>query len=392
MVSSAFGRAEDFFIATIKGSAALYPYLNALSIVGSMRNIKVGAFLTCLLLFFLSNIAFSQGSPKASPAAFSISGIVLDSKSNEPLPYCNVYLSRSLMGSYTEENGSFQINNVAPGTYQLVVSFIGYQTHTQTIELSEDVKNLSIDLTENTQKLEDLTVVIKRDKEWESQLRRFERDLLGEIPLSKHCEIDNPWVVTFTGDKNQFIATAEEPLKITNKALGFGMTLNLDKFIRNGDIFDYQGYFHFELLNPPNEKQKIKWAQNRKTAYQGSITHFLRSLIEDNTAEAGFIIRPAGRNMQEDNVYKKEETNIKDLINISRKGDLWRLDMKEPVLIEYQYEYTHGEPQLSMLTKIPKDEILFSSFGILRDPTKLKIGGYLAEGRRYHAPSGRILN
>ncbi|WP_436517619.1 carboxypeptidase regulatory-like domain-containing protein [Ekhidna sp. To15] len=345
-----------------------------------MRNFRIEAIICCLLLILPCLTALSQELLNtANSSGFTISGVVKDANTGAPLPYCNVYFSGSLKGVYTNEDGSFTLKDVEAGQYELVISFVGYTTQTKTLQIDDNLENLSIRLVENKKKLEDLEVVIKRDREWENQLKRFERDLLGEIPMSRYCEISNPWVVTFTGDKNQFIATAEEPLEIVNKALGFHMVMNLDKFIRNGDIFDYKGYFHFEILKPANEKQESKWIQNRKDAYLGSVAHFLRSLVESNTVDAGFSVRSVGRENQAENIYKKSQVSLKELVNISRKGDLWRLELKEPILLEYQYEYTHGAPQLSLLTKTPNEEILFNSYGILNDPSKLKIGGYLAE-------------
>jgi hypothetical protein len=64
-----------------------------------------------------------------------ISGTVIDSISQKPMDYASVglYLSGGkspLTGVITDEKGSFKLNNIHPGTYKIVITFIGYPTKT----------------------------------------------------------------------------------------------------------------------------------------------------------------------------------------------------------------------------------------------------------------------
>lgn len=64
-----------------------------------------------------------------------ISGTVIDSITKKPMDYTTVGLYRSggkspLNGVVTDEKGNFKIDNVKPGTYKLIVSFIGYPSKT----------------------------------------------------------------------------------------------------------------------------------------------------------------------------------------------------------------------------------------------------------------------
>ena len=66
----------------------------------------------------------------------SISGVVLEAKTQEVLEAATVRLYRQLYnneerlisGTITDDNGSFRIDNIGPGTYLLEVSFTGLQT------------------------------------------------------------------------------------------------------------------------------------------------------------------------------------------------------------------------------------------------------------------------
>lgn len=58
----------------------------------------------------------------------TIKGTVWDKKLNEALVGVNVYIQGSSTGSATDLNGNYTINNVKPGTYNLVASYISYKT------------------------------------------------------------------------------------------------------------------------------------------------------------------------------------------------------------------------------------------------------------------------
>jgi len=57
-----------------------------------------------------------------------IQGIVKDENSGEPIPYADVIIFDTQIGTATDEEGNFFILNMLPGTYTLEVSHMGYQT------------------------------------------------------------------------------------------------------------------------------------------------------------------------------------------------------------------------------------------------------------------------
>ncbi len=71
-------------------------------------------------------------------AQLSISGKV-SNEEGEALPGASVVLHESYKGTTTNLNGQFEINVPKPGTYQLEVSFIGYETEIKTIEVLQPV-------------------------------------------------------------------------------------------------------------------------------------------------------------------------------------------------------------------------------------------------------------
>ncbi|WP_419700920.1 TonB-dependent receptor domain-containing protein [Mucilaginibacter sp. NFX135] len=64
-----------------------------------------------------------------------ISGTVIDSITKKPMDYTTVGLYRSggkspITGVVTDEKGNFKLDNIKPGSYKLVISFIGYPAKT----------------------------------------------------------------------------------------------------------------------------------------------------------------------------------------------------------------------------------------------------------------------
>ncbi len=59
----------------------------------------------------------------------TIVGRVTDRETNnEPLPFANVLIKGTTKGTTTDLEGLFQMDNVQPGTYSIVLSFVGYET------------------------------------------------------------------------------------------------------------------------------------------------------------------------------------------------------------------------------------------------------------------------
>ncbi|MCX2679883.1 TonB-dependent receptor [Galbibacter sp. EGI 63066] len=75
------------------------------------------------LMLFVSALAMAQ------EMTGSIIGVITDKEmNNDPLPFANVQIQGSSKGTTTDIDGLYEISNVEPGTYTIVVSFIGYET------------------------------------------------------------------------------------------------------------------------------------------------------------------------------------------------------------------------------------------------------------------------
>ena len=80
-------------------------------------------------ILLLSCIAAVLAAPSLLLAGTTgkIAGKVLDAETKEPLPGANVTIEGSTMGAACDLNGDFNVLNLPPGKYTLVVSMIGYK-------------------------------------------------------------------------------------------------------------------------------------------------------------------------------------------------------------------------------------------------------------------------
>jgi len=92
-----------------------------------------------LMILFLAQFALPQGKG-------SLTGVVVDSKSNEPLFGVNIILKGTYYGASSNIEGKYKIDNIASGSYTVEVSLIGYKTTQFTGVKIEDGKSKKLDL------------------------------------------------------------------------------------------------------------------------------------------------------------------------------------------------------------------------------------------------------
>ncbi len=62
-------------------------------------------------------------------------GRVLDRETNAPIPFAEIYFPELHTGVYSDENGAFVINDLPHTKLEIQISFLGYQTLQETIDL-----------------------------------------------------------------------------------------------------------------------------------------------------------------------------------------------------------------------------------------------------------------
>jgi outer membrane cobalamin receptor len=95
----------------------------------------------------------------------SIAGQVLDVKSSEAIIGANVVIQGTTVGSATDVEGNFSINNLKPDTYTIVVTYIAYKSQTITDVVVEQGKKTTIhvSLVEDIAELDEVVVTARKE-------------------------------------------------------------------------------------------------------------------------------------------------------------------------------------------------------------------------------------
>ncbi len=116
---------------------------------------------TGLLLLFLLNICFVQGLQAQTGV---ICGTVIDTKYKEPLIGASVSIEGTTIGAIADIDGNFRIENVNPGTYTLIASYVSYEPKpiSDVVVKAYQESVLHIELDESNLQLQNVTVVAQR--------------------------------------------------------------------------------------------------------------------------------------------------------------------------------------------------------------------------------------
>ncbi|WP_010518730.1 TonB-dependent receptor [Croceivirga radicis] len=108
---------------------------------------KQNLFFALIIVFINSGLAQNE----------AINGRVFDAEG--PVPFVNIYLEHSQTGTATDENGKFILSNLAPGTYTLITSAIGYQPFKKNVTLANgETLTLNLNLITSAQNLNETVV------------------------------------------------------------------------------------------------------------------------------------------------------------------------------------------------------------------------------------------
>ncbi|SDD80104.1 CarboxypepD_reg-like domain-containing protein [Mucilaginibacter pineti] len=222
-------------------------------------------------------------------AQANITGKVVRAEGKAPIANASVFLSNATYGTSTYQDGTFTLANVKPGQYELVVTIVGYEDFSQTIQVGHDPIKINIELAQKVLMLRE--VVISSAADWKRNYEQFKREFIGTTENSKLCRVVNPHVLNliYHSRKLQLEASGDEFLVVENRALGYRTKFLLKEFVSDGieHTIRYAGKALFEQLPGTVEQKKI-WKLKREESYYGSAQHFYRSLYKDKLTQEGF--------------------------------------------------------------------------------------------------------
>lgn len=271
-----------------------------------------------------------------------VTGVVADSLNN-PVPFASVYLSKTTIGTLTDNNGTYSLTIPQDGAYEMIASCVGYRSESRIIYATGNKQMINVKLYVNMVMLNEITVR-SGERYKQKDLYRFIKLFIGETVNSQSCKILNPEDLNLRNDYQNGILKgfSHKPIRIENKALGYTILYDLTdfNFDYNSGVLKFTGSPFFQPLTG-TLKQNKRWERNRLIAYYGSRMHFLRALFSDSVSNENFKIFECRIDSAtgEWSVIKQAE---EDSLRMSYGDTLMTVFDNKPLMIRY----TDNHPEL----------------------------------------------
>lgn len=300
--------------------------------------------------------------PFAVFAQFTVSGRVINYGDGRPLANVNVFLNNATIGGNTDADGTFRLPNVKPGKYDLIVSFVGFSSLSQPVTVdNSDVRLQDVYLQPKATILNEVKITFKEDPDRTKSLDLFKSVFLGSSDLAKECKIINPELLDLNYDEKTQVLTAKSAdfLIIENKALGYHIKYLLTAFKYDGIAkqFLYEGSVFFQEMKG-NASQQEQWSEKREEVYSNSSTHFLRSAINNQLNQEGFMVLRLLKNPERPpdsliNIRLKTFNMVKDQRQYRDSLSWWEKKAKLPWLLPNQVPVALTAEDIVEKTKRP---------------------------------------
>lgn len=185
----------------------------------------------CFFSLVVLVILFAGFPGKLAAQNASIRGFVYEKETGEPIIFTNVYLTKTNYGASTDVNGYFTISSIPPGTYKLMVTYLGYDTLSMPVSLNAgEIITKKLFLTKASYFLEGVNISAEREEartETRTSVVKVTPKQIKSIPsvggqpdLAQYLQV-LPGVI-FTGDQGgQLYIRGGSPIQ--NKVLLDGM-------------------------------------------------------------------------------------------------------------------------------------------------------------------------
>ena len=240
------------------------------------------SFSAAFLLLLVASLSYAQQG--------KVKGFVYDKENGEPVLFTNVTIKGTTLGSSTDVNGYYTINNVPVGDQFLSVTYLGYDTLSVPIVVSEKkIVSKNLHLTKSSIRLDAVEISADRQaaltdvrtsvtKLTPKEMKRIPT-VSGESDLAQVLQVQ-PGVV-FTGDQGgQLYIRGGSPIQ--NKVLldgmiiynpfhsiGFFSVFETD-IIKTADI--YTGGFNAEYGDRISSIMDIKTRDGNRKKFSGKVS------------------------------------------------------------------------------------------------------------------------
>ncbi|MBU1099533.1 MAG: carboxypeptidase-like regulatory domain-containing protein [Bacteroidetes bacterium] len=283
------------------------------------------------LLFFVASLVAQENYVK---------GRVTEKSTGKPIPGVNIYFNETTSGTTSDLMGNFKIRKIIPGSHELVASMVGFEVYSVNMVIKNNSSiSIDVELEEMLYEFGTAEVIGNRDNVWQRDLIFFKKIFLGKSPFSIDCEITNPYSLDFSNDYYSFKAKAREPLIIINNSLGYEIICDLLEFeyIEGMKNFKYKIKTFFKEIEDAPVGKSDYWMLNRNLAFEGSVNHFLKSLLNRKVTEEGFNISITNAPYNKiGDVIGFQEISEDSLLTTDQYGVLKKISFRNYLKVVYQ--------------------------------------------------------
>ena len=182
----------------------------------------------CLLLFVLAFFCGSVMAQKSAPV-YDISVSVTDAQTKEPIIMGTMQLNPLGQYAVTDVKGRALIKNIPQGTYTLTITYVGYETYTTTIAVTNKDLNLNIRMSEASLALKEVSVTAKQNAAGTSTASIIGRQAIDHLQASSLADIMQLVPGQLIGH-NDLISPTNLQLRqlVNNNTSAFGSTVIVD--------------------------------------------------------------------------------------------------------------------------------------------------------------------
>ena len=213
------------------------------------------AIIRCWMVALLAAMPLAAQTP-----GVTLSGFVTDADNGESLPLASIVLAQVQLGAASNSSGYYAVKEIPAGTYEVVISYIGYKSWRDTLAFSDRDMRLDVALQVESVDLEEIVIQAERREELEQATQSSfialqveplqqmpaigEADLLRSLQLlpgiQSASDISSGLYVRGGGPDQTAILLDHIPLYNPSHLFGFFSTFNPDAI---KDVQLYKGAY-----------------------------------------------------------------------------------------------------------------------------------------------------
>ena len=320
-------------------------------------------------------------------SAQTLTSVVCDKNTKEPVPFAYVYFDRTSINTLTDTLGRFKLDVKSVINAKLVLQHLTYES----LIIDNPFAGLpdTLFMEEKLTLLNEIAITANRDNfTREQKMRAFREQFLGLTNAGRSCTIMNEDDIhlSFNTRTRRLQASADVPIVLVNNYLGYRMIITLRNFWaeykrislnRNHFLRAYYSVDCFFIDQNLNNK---KIEQHRSDVFKYSPNYFFKCFVDDSYQDNGFQVFIKGNKFDTRQYFSITDTESQKRIVVLPNTDILKYS-------SYFNEYFKGI--ISVYYKFAaKSDIHFRSetllidrYGNVDDFDKVFYSGNMGESR-----------